>query len=239
MQTWHIGCSGFYYKGWKEIFYPKDLPQSKWFSFYCEHFNTLELNVTFYRFPELSFLQNWYKKSPENFSFSIKAPRTITHYKQFHKVQDIISDLYAVIIEGLQDKLGCVLFQLPPKAHYTEEHLDKIIESLDPSFSNVLEFRHVSWWNEKVYEKLAKHHISFCGVSHPQLPSDVIQNTSTLYYRFHGVPDLYKSDYSLDTLKNLVEEVKSSTKTERAFVYFNNDIGGSAIKNTKEMIELI
>ena len=70
---WHIGCSGFHYKEWKEVFYPKGLPQRKWFDYYCEHFDTLELNVTFYRFPEMASLQNWYNKSPARFLFSVKA----------------------------------------------------------------------------------------------------------------------------------------------------------------------
>ncbi len=79
MLKWWIGCSGFHYADWKKIFYPDDLPKRKWFEYYCQHFNTLGLNVTFYRFPQLKSLQNWYDKSPTKFSFSVKAPRLITH----------------------------------------------------------------------------------------------------------------------------------------------------------------
>src|SRR3982750_2937983 len=118
---WWIGCSGFHYKHWKDIFYPQGLPQTKWFEFYCQHFNTLELNVTFYRFPRLSFLETWYKKSPKEFRFSVKAPRLITHFKQFHDSERFISDFYNVVKEGLKDKLGCTLFQLPPRSAYKEE----------------------------------------------------------------------------------------------------------------------
>ncbi len=177
MIDWHIGCSGFHYKDWKGPFYPIDLPQRKWFDFYCEHFNTLELNVTFYRFPQLSFLQNWYQKSPGGFRFAVKAPRAITHYNKFNYTVDMVTSFYDTINSGLQEKLGPVLFQMPPSFSYDEGRLHRIINSLNPSFKNVVEFRHVSWWRDDVYKTLAEHHITFCGMSHPLLPDDVIQNT--------------------------------------------------------------
>ena len=239
MAKWFIGCSGFHYKHWKGIFYPEKLPQTKWFDFYCEHFNTLELNVTFYRFPQLSFLQTWYNKSTPSFRFAVKAPRAITHYKKFIDTERLISDFYNTIEEGLKEKLGTVLFQMPPRYDYTEERLERIISSLDKSFNNVLEFRHVSWWNAEVYKELSKKKISFCGMSHPLLPDDIIQNTSVLYYRMHGVPNLYQSPYKIADLKKIIDEVESSGKTKKAFIYFNNDIDGSAVKNAKEMIELL
>lgn len=239
MIKWYIGCSGFYYKHWKGIFYPDDLPQKKWFSFYCEHFNTLELNVTFYRFPQLSFLQTWYQKSPSTFRFAVKAPRAVTHYKKFNDAEKLISDFYNTIQEGLQEKLGCVLFQMPPRFDYSEERLQKIISGVNHSFTNVIEFRHVSWWNDKVYNALAENKISFCGMSHPELPDNIIQNTSVLYYRMHGVPHLYQSLYKISTLKNIINEIEISHKTKKAFIYFNNDIDVSAVKNAREMIELV
>src|SRR6476660_2706168 len=110
---YYIGCSGFYNKDWKEVFYPKGLPQRKWFEFYCSRFNTLELNTTFYRFPKIEFLQNWYKTSPPDFKFSVKAPRLITHFKQFNETDGLLNDFYAAIQEGLKEKAGPVLFQLP------------------------------------------------------------------------------------------------------------------------------
>jgi len=124
MVKWWTGCSGFHYKHWKGIFYPEGLAQTRWFGYYTGHFKTLELNVTFYRFPKLSFLETWYNNSPEIFSFSVKAPRAITHYKQFNKAEQLTADFYGTIQEGLKDKLGCVLFQMPPKMSYKEEKLE-------------------------------------------------------------------------------------------------------------------
>jgi uncharacterized protein YecE (DUF72 family) len=237
--NWHIGCSGFHYKDWKGRFYPEDLPQRKWFDYYCEHFKTLELNVTFYRFPQLSFLQTWYSKSPTDFRFAVKAPRAITHYKKFVEAADLISSFYDTINTGLQEKLGPVLFQLPPSYNYTEERLDRIINSLNPTFINVVEMRHASWWNADVYQNLSKHNISFCGMSHPNLPDDVIKNTPVVYYRFHGVPNLYRSPYSMEFLQKVIDAVQHDTNIKEAWFYFNNDFDAVGVKNAKEMISLI
>jgi uncharacterized protein YecE (DUF72 family) len=98
----------------------------------------------------------------------------------------------------------------------------------------VLEFRNESWWNAEVFNKLSANNISFCGMSHPLYPEEVVRNTSVIYYRFHGVPELYKSPYSLPKLKTIAKEIKSSGNTKATFLYFNNDIGGSAIWNAQE-----
>ena len=236
---WHIGCSGFHYKDWRGKFYPEKLAIKNWFDYYTQFFDTVELNVTFYRFPQLSFLQNWHQKSPEHFRFSVKAPKAITHYKQFHDSARFINDFYETSNKGLQEKLGPVLFQLPGRLAYNEERLERIINSLSPSFNNVLEFRHGSWWREDVYRALAKHNITFCGMSHPSLPDDVIVNTSTVYYRFHGVPDLYRSPYSKEFLQGVVNAVKSNKGVTTGWFYFNNDFDAVGVRNAEEMIALV
>lgn len=235
---WHIGCSGFYYNHWKGSFYPDDLPKSKWFSFYAEQFKTLELNITFYRFPLDATFEGWYKKTPDNFLFAVKAPRVITHYKKFNETKELMQEYYSRLIKGLKEKLGPVLFQLPPSSKYSDELLLNIIDTLDNNYRNVVEFRHDSWWNEKVYKELGKHNISFCGMSHPKLPDDIIANTKTLYYRFHGAEELYKSKYSVQELTAFVNQVKKFKNLEEVYIYFNNDIGGSAIENSQQLIRL-
>lgn len=231
---WHIGCSGFHYKHWKGSFYPEDLAQSKWFEYYCRFFNTLELNVTFYRFPKVSFLQNWERKSPPDFHFAVKAPRFITHYKQFSGTVDMLSDFYYIIQEGLKDKLGCVLFQLPPRFSYSQERLDKIIDSLDSSFLNVVEFRHSSWWRQEAIQQLGEHNITFCGMSHPLLPDDIIHNAPLLYYRLHGKEQLYTSNYSESELLSLYQSIDSLAPSQ-AYIFFNNDIETFAVFNAQKL----
>jgi uncharacterized protein YecE (DUF72 family) len=235
---WHIGCSGFHYKHWKGAFYPENLAQKRWFEFYAEHFHTLELNVTFYRFPRLSVLRSWYAKAPADFRFSVKAPKAITHFKQFHGTVDMITSFYSTIREGLGDKLGPVLFQFPPRFHYHPERLERVLSQLDPGFDNVLEFRHPGWWCEEVYIALRQRGISFCGMSHPELPDEPIVTGPVVYYRFHGTPELYRSSYSDAGLSGFVERVKSNASIKEVWCYFNNDAAVAAIPNAKTLKRL-
>jgi uncharacterized protein YecE (DUF72 family) len=239
MESWHIGCSGFHYKHWIGTFYPEKLAQTKWFDFYCQHFNTLELNVTFYRFPRLHNLQTWYNGCPADFRFSVKAPRAITHFKKFNNVEAMIGSFYATVKEGLQEKCGCILFQLPTAYYYGADKLQRIISCLDLSLPNVLEFRHESWWNDHVFETLAAHNISFCGMSHPGLPPSIIKNTPLLYYRFHGSEQLYSSRYTENQLRSFEHSLRGDVDVKEAYVFFNNDINSSAIYNAKELKTLV
>lgn len=231
---WYVGCSGFHYKEWKEEFYPKELPPSQWFEFYAQHFNTLELNVTFYRFPQLKSLQNWYAKSPENFVFSAKVPRTVTHYKRFVETQELITKFYQTLKEGLAEKLGAVLFQLPPQFSFTDERLELLLSQLDESFTNVIEFRHESWWRKEVMDVLQQKNISFSGVSFPKIAHDEAVITSPVaYYRFHGVPQLFYSEYNEAFLKKIVKQIAGDPQVKKAFLYFNNTASVAALHNAK------
>ncbi|MDB5197209.1 MAG: hypothetical protein JWP88_1580 [Flaviaesturariibacter sp.] len=238
--NWLIGCSGFHYKEWKDEFYPKGLAQKNWFDYYTQHFNTLELNVTFYRFPELKSLQNWYSKAPEGFVFSAKVPRTVTHYQKFIGTQQVVTDFYAVLREGLREKLGCVLFQLPPQFSYSEERLQAILEQLDYSFSNVIEFRHESWWRGDAMEVLHRKNVSFCGVSFPKIIHDeAIVTTPIAYYRFHGVPKLFYSEYDPTFLQEKVQELETNEDVETAYLYFNNTASLAALHNARYVQQLV
>ena len=228
---WHIGCSGFHYRDWKEIFYPPDIPQKKWFEYYASRFDTLELNVTFYQFPQLKFLQTWFNNSPDGFSFSVKAPRLITHFKKFSECERLLDDFYTTIHQGLKDKLGSVLFQLPGQFYYTDDRLELIINSMRKEFRNSLEFRHESWWTEKVYKRLKMEKLIFCGINHPALPDDAIATNKTAYYRFHGVPELYYSSYKRVVLKKIADSLSGNKTVREAFIYFNNTATIAAIDN--------
>jgi uncharacterized protein YecE (DUF72 family) len=230
MPNRYTGCSGFHYKEWKNVFYPDGLPQSRWFGFYCTHFNTLELNVTFYKFPTERSLSKWYSSSPDDFRFSVKVPRAITHYKKFNDCEKMLDDFYNSVQTGLMQKLGCILFQLPPQVVYSGEFLEKMLGLIDPSFKNVIEFRHPSWWDPAVFDTLQEHGIIFCGTSYPGLPNGIVKNSDTLYYRLHGVPVLYKSPYPAVFLRKLEKDM-SKMKPKETWVYFNNTWGTAAIEN--------
>jgi uncharacterized protein YecE (DUF72 family) len=239
MEKWHIGCSGFHYKHWRGTFYPEKLAVKNWFSYYTEHFDTLELNVTFYRFPTVSILTNWYEKSAAHFRFAVKAPRLITHYKKFTDSDRLLDDFYRTIDLGLKEKCGCCLFQLPPAYHYTEERLEKIISSLHPDFNNVMEFRHDSWWQDGVYQELAKHNISFCGMSHPELPKAIVQNSRLFYFRFHGEAQLYASQYSDQQLQEFAATITQGEDIKQGYIFFNNDINTNAVYNARTLKEIL
>jgi uncharacterized protein YecE (DUF72 family) len=230
---WHIGLSGFHYKEWKEHFYPPKLPASRWFEYYCQHFSTLEINNTFYRFPELKTLQNWYLKAPADFIFSVKAPQTITHFKCFVETKALVNDFYSVVADGLKEKAGTVLFQLPPRLAYSREKLEQILQQLNTSFINVVEFRHNSWWRKDVFEAFRKQNISFCGQSYPGLINEVVISSPYVYYRFHGVPKLYHSAYEEPFLKNVIDIIRKDKDVISAFLYFNNTASRAAIANAQ------
>ncbi len=232
------GCSGFYNRHWKEIFYPEKMPQREWLNYYSEKLNSLELNMTFYHFPDAARLQTFHDKTPAGFIFSVKAPRIITHLKKFNDCARFIDDFYAACENGLKKKLGCILFQLPPGIHYSEEKLEQIIGLLKPGYKNVLEFRHPSWWQPSVYDKLKKHKIIFCSISHPALPDILILNMPTAYIRLHGKTQLFYSNYSNKELEELYQSLMANEKLKEAFVYFNNTAGTAGILNALHFQEL-
>jgi uncharacterized protein YecE (DUF72 family) len=238
MLQWKIGCSGYHYAEWKRIFYPEDIPQRKWFDYYSKHFNSLELNTTFYRFPKLDFLQSWYDRSPEDFTFNVKAPRLITHYKRLNEAQEALGNFYATVNEGLKNKLGFVLFQFPSSFVYEEHRLERMLNLMDSSMNNVIEFRHESWWRDNVFQSFRENRIAFCGMSHPNLPDTVMKTTDTVYYRFHGVPHLYFSKYETSDLERIAHEIGALHDTKEAHILFNNTAEGAAVENARQFQEL-
>lgn len=228
---WHIGCSGFHYREWKGIFYPEGMPQKKWFEFYSTQFSTLELNVTFYRFPQLTTLERWHAASPPHFSFAVKAPRLITHYKQFNNCESLLTDFYTTVQNGLKEKLGAILFQLPPSFTYSRASLERIVQNLRTGPDNVIEFRNAGWWRKEVYEALKIKKIIFSGISYPALPETAVMNNAKVYYRFHGIPKLYYSTYSHAVLKKMADSILKNKKVKEAFLYFNNTASTAAIEN--------
>lgn len=233
-----IGCSGYYYQAWKGEFYPQGLPTSKWLTYYSEIFNSIEINSTFYKFPTVKSLQGFYNKTPQSFRISIKVNREITHYKKFKNVDKEIKEFYAIARDGLKDKLGALLFQMPPKFVYTPENLYHIINSLDGTFDNVLEFRHSSWWIPEVYDVLTKNNITFCSVSYPGLPDDVIKTTSMGYIRMHGNQKLFESTYSSLEIGDLEARIRNANFQD-TYVYFNNTMYNGALENAQSLMKLM
>lgn len=230
-----IGCSGFYNAHWKKIFYPDTLPQKEWLTFYARQLNTIEVNSSFYRFPTVQRLTNWYLQTPDDFIFSIKAPKIITHLNRFNDCQELIDQFYSICDQGLKDKLGCLLFQLPPTISYSQEKLDQILNCLRPGFNNVVEFRHPSWWNNEVPGILAEKGVVFCSVNHPKMPNTIFTNLSKAYIRLHGNPEMFYSSYSSEFLRKLSNFILGRSEALEVYIYFNNTASTSGILNALEL----
>ena len=236
-KTINIGCSSYATASWQPLFFPEGLPRKQWFEYYCKHFNTYELNSTFYRFPTLKSLESWYDKAPDDFVFSIKVPKIITHIKRMEDCEEEIEKFYDVAREGLRDKLGCVLFQLPPSFTYSPERLETVIMAANSEFNNVVEFRHESWWLEDVIKILSVNNITFSSVNYPMLPTAVMKTTQTGYIRMHGNPKLFYSEYTREQIENLYNEVKGQN-FRQAYIYFNNTASTAGIINALEAKKL-
>jgi len=234
----NIGCSSFYNSNWKKVFYPENIPSAKWFEYYCTQFNTYEMNGSFYKFPTVRIMENWYNKTPENFLFSVKAPKEITHIKKFIDCEELIKDFYSVCKTGLKERLGCILFQLPPSYQYSPEKLLFIIKNLDLNFQNCIEFRHSSWWIPEVWDQLSKNNITFCSVSHPQLPETIFTQFPNIYIRFHGRTKMFYSEYSSEELIAVNDIISKNEKEKKVFIYFNNTASTAGILNAVEMKSL-
>lgn len=239
METkYHIGCSGFYYKDWVGKFYPEDLNKKKWLEFYAESFDTVEINNSFYRLPKENVVQGWYDRTPENFKFTLKGSRYITHIKKLKEVGESVAYFYH-LADILAEKLGSILWQLPPAFKKNIERLETFCKLLAPEYKNVMEFRHPSWFDEEVYDILRKYDVAYCIISAPEgLPEDVITTAQHGYLRFHGKDEWYNYDYSEDQLKEWVDILEKMNMKE-VFIYFNNDYNANAVKNGKRLIELL
>ncbi|WP_457600052.1 DUF72 domain-containing protein [Hydrogenivirga sp.] len=233
-----MGCSGYFYWGWKGKFYPKELKPKEWLSYYAEFFNTLEVNSTFYNFPKKGNLRRFYRETPSGFVFSVKVNRTITHMKKMKGTEELVRSFYSVVEESLAEKLGCFLFQLPPSFRYSEENLGRVLSQLDPSFRNVVEFRHESWWRDEVYNALREKGIAFCSVSSPKLPEELVLTADFLYIRFHGKEGWYRYNYTEEELAAWAEKLRESGARE-VFAYFNNDYNAHAPYNCLKLMELL
>ncbi|MBM3284941.1 MAG: DUF72 domain-containing protein [Candidatus Aminicenantes bacterium] len=235
--SFHLGTSGWSYPGWKGRFYPPDLPAKDWLSFYAEHFSTVEINMTFYRFPKPETLESWLERTPPEFTFTLKANRQITHRKRLQNVRSEVRYFY-ILANSLGKRLGCILFQLPPSIRLDLALLQDFLDTLEPEFRNVIEFRHESWYNDRVYEILQAAGVTFCTVSSAQVPGTAVATSPVAYFRFHGLTGGYKYNYSDEELKGWAQTIRGA-KAEESYMYFNNDYQAYAVRNCLKLGELL
>ena len=228
----YIGTSGYFYKNWVGDFYPTYMPKYRYFEYYVKFFNSLELNSTFYRFPKITTMRNWKYKIKDNFKLSIKANRIITHTKKLKCDKNYLNE-FLDNISVLGDKLGAVLFQLPPSLKFDEERLERFVSKLNKELKYAIEFRNQSWYNDRTYEILKKHNITL--VWHDFNGEFVFEKTADFeYVRFHGYNGKYKGSYPDEILQNIANRLSNN-----AFVYFNNTDDNSAFIDAIRFKKLI
>ncbi|MDF3027261.1 MAG: hypothetical protein K0S23_1568 [Fluviicola sp.] len=232
----YIGCSGYYYPAWKKKFYPEGLQPKGWLEYYSSVFNTVELNGTFYRTPKPADLEKYYAATPSDFRFSVKMSKQITHIRKLKETQDLIREFQDLILAGLKEKCMHFLFQLPPSFHYTDENLSLVLEAIPHLPENVIEFRHISWWNEVVLQKLSDAGITFCNVDFPGMETFFMHSTSSFYLRLHGNPVLFKSAYEVEELNRFYNGVPEDSSN--SCIYFNNTYYEAGYTNAKQLQEI-
>ncbi len=232
----HIGCSGFSYDHWKGVFYPEGLPKSKWLGYYCEKFETVELNVTFYRLPRESTFRKWHDGTPASFIASVKGSRFITHVK---KLKDSALPLQRFFerVGPLRDKVGVVLWQLPPAFKADPGRLRDFLKELRRyKAKNAFEFRNESWVRDgAVLEALSESGCALCMADWPEFLRELPLTADFVYMRRHG-HGTYGGSYSEGELREDAARIRRySSGGDEVFIYFNNDQQGYAPKNALEL----
>jgi uncharacterized protein YecE (DUF72 family) len=216
------GTSGYSYPEWKGSFYPEKLPQSKFLEFYSRRFSTVEINNTFYRFPRASLLEGWRDGTPDGFTFAVKANQRITHKGRLREVEEPTRD-FVEQCRLLEDKLGPILFQLPPNFKRDDERLADFLHILDPRLRFAFEFRHESWFDEAVYEILSESGAALCISEGDKLDTPKVATGRFVYAR------LRKDEYNDKELADWHTWMSEQAAAGRdVFAYLKHDEEGTS-----------
>jgi len=235
-----IGTSGFHYKHWKGPFYPKECPTVKMLDFYIQHFDTVELNNSFYRLPEASAFDCWREATPQNFIFAVKASRYLTHNKKLKDPENALDNLLPRAAH-LGAKLGPILFQLPPHWRVNPDRLTNLLEILPHDLRYAFEFRELSWINPEVDAILRKFNAAFCIYELAGYHSPLQITADFAYVRLHG-PALgkYQGSYGNEKLEAWARQIQTwSRELKAVYVYFDNDQAGYAAANALTLKNLL
>ncbi len=237
-QLW-IGTSGWHYKHWVGNFYPFKLPAAKMLAHYCQHFDTVELNNSFYHLPKESALHAWRDETPEGFCFAAKGSRFLTHMK---KLKDAEAGLKRFLdcIEILRQKLGPILFQLPPHWHIDLERLETFLKILPACHRYAFEFRNETWIHPSTYDLLARFNMAYCAFHLAGYESPVQVTADFAYVRLHGPGGKYQGSYDDAALMRWAGIVEQWRQTLKAiYIYFDNDDSGYAAHDAQRLKRML
>ena len=235
----HIGTSGWHYKHWKGPFYPADIAEADQFNYYSRYFSTVEINNSFYMLPSTETFSGWRKAAPSHFLFAVKASRFITHMKKLNLDAQGVKKFFSHA-DKLNEKLGPILFQLPPKWNVNTERLENFLAVLPRGHQYAFEFRNQTWYNDDVYAILEKHNAAFCiyELEHQLSPLQV--TADFVYVRLHGPGKKYQGTYTNAVLNTWASRcTKWRDEKKQVFVYFDNDQEGYAVRNALTLYQLV
>ncbi|MGH7908197.1 MAG: DUF72 domain-containing protein [Candidatus Binataceae bacterium] len=246
MARFFLGTSGWNYREWRGGFYPHDLPAREWLSWYAQHFNSTEINHSFYHFPRSESLRNWNGQTPDSFIFALKALRLITHTKRLKDIDDNWRD-FTQRAQELGGKLGPILLQFPSSFRAAEENMERLEKLLAsrpsgaPSLRLAVEFRHKSWLGESTIELLGRYKTALVLAHSSRYPvAELAETAPFTYFRFHGPKELSSSPYSTEELGEWGAKIRMQLERGRdVYAYFNNDNGGYAVPNARELGEIV
>jgi len=236
---YYVGCSGWHYEHWRGPYYPGELPKSEWLRFYARQFSTVELNNSFYRLPSEKAFAAWRESTPEDFIFALKVSRFITHIKRLRNLGSAV-ETFVSRASLLREKLGPLLYQLPPNMKRNDELLEDFLCSLPAKYHHVIEFRHESWIDDEVFGILRGHNVGLCVFDMPGFSCPLVATSNFAYVRFHGSQGLYSSDYSDKELSRWAQRIgRLGGSVKTVYIYFNNDAAAFAVKNAMTLGRLL
>jgi uncharacterized protein YecE (DUF72 family) len=235
----HIGTSGWHYPHWRGRFYPAGLPEHSWLPYYAEHFGCVEINASFYRLPTPSIVEQWLAQTPEDFVFTLKASRYISHMKKLKDCARPLAEFLAAA-RRFADRLGAILVQLPPHWRANPQRLADFLGLLPGDLRFAMEFRDPSWHTPKVYELLEAHGIALCQFDLAGVTSPAEVTTDLVYLRLHGPDAAYAGSYAEEELTKWATRLRAWAKEGReVYVFFDNDEYAYAVDNANTLQELL
>ena len=235
-----VGCSGWQYRSWRGEVYAEGVPQKRWLSEYAQRFDTVEVNSTFYRLASPDAVLAWVEQTPDDFLFSVKASRYLTHMKRLLDIEEGIARYYERIEPLVRSpKLGPVLWQLPDSFQRDDDRLASALARL-PEGRHTFEFRHESWFCEPVYDVLREHGIALAIGDHPQRPwIPFVLTADWTFVRFHWGARGRRGNYSETELRAWAERLAGVRERAEVLAYFNNDWEAFAPRNAERLRELL
>lgn len=234
-----VGTSGWNYDHWKGPFYPDDLSQDEWLSYYAERFSSVEINNSFYSLPDTSTMERWRDTPEGDFTFAIKASRYLTHMKKLREAPESL-ERFLARADVLGERLGPVLFQLPPRWNVNPHRLRSFTGRLESSRRYVFEFRDTSWFADEIYEALGESNCAFCIYQLDEVDSPIEVTADFVYVRLHGPNGPYEGSYEEEALKTWAERLRNwESEGLDAYCYFDNDQNGYAAANARDLVNLV